>query len=298
MKDNNRHHKPRYIYGWILCGVFCMIGVPAFAAYLENVPVTLTQPDGTVIECLATGDEYYNWVHDKDGYTIVQNPMTGYYCYAILQGDELVASQYVVGKTNPLNTSLKPYVNVSSEKILARREAILQELPSKTPLAKSSQSKAATGTLNNIVVYIRFADQTEFPVEQSKYTTMFNSETGNSMKNYYHEISHNQLTISSYFYPINNGTSILSYQDAHNRNYYCPYNSVSNPEGYHDNEQTSRRRNLLTNAINHIKSQISSSLNLDFDNDGYVDNICFIIRGEATAWSTLLWPDHSALTQN
>ena len=275
-----------------------MAGSPAFAAYLENVPVTLKQPDGTVVECLATGDEYYNWVHDKDGYTIVQHPTTGYYCYAILQGDELVASQYVVGKANPLNTSLTPHVNISSEKILARREAILQELPPKTPLTKSSQSKAATGTLNNIVVYIRFADQTEFPAEQSKYTTMFNSDTGNSMKNYYREISHNQLTTNTYFYPANNGTSILSYQDAHNSNYYCPYNSISNPEGYHGNEEASRRHNLLTNAINHIKSQISSSINLDFDNDGYVDNICFIIRGEATAWNTLLWPHHSVLTQN
>jgi hypothetical protein len=30
------------------------------AAYLQNVPQTITQPDGTTLECFATGDEFYN----------------------------------------------------------------------------------------------------------------------------------------------------------------------------------------------------------------------------------------------
>ncbi len=307
MKDNNRHHNPRYLYGsiyiWILCVVFCMTSGTAFAAYLENVPVTLTQPDGTVIECLATGDEYYNWVHDKDGYTIVQNPTTGYYCYAILQGDELVASQYVVGKTNPLNTSLKPHVNISLEKISAQRESLMQNMQKKSPhSAARSTNKPCTGTLNNIVVYIRFKDQTEFPAEQTKYTSMFNSETGNSMKNYFREISYKKLTINSHFYPTNNGTTILSYQDSHERNYYCKYNDKSNPIGYTDDERFDREDALISNAINYIKAQIPSSLNIDCNNDGYVDNICFIVRGDAiyapNGSNTILWPHRSVLYSN
>ena len=296
MRNNNLHHKPRYLcsgaYIWILCSIFCLMGGSAFAAYLENVPVTLTQPDGTAIECFATGDEYYNWVHDKDGYTIVQNPTTGYYCYAILQGDELVASQYVVGKSNPLNTTLKPHVNISLEKILAQRERISEGIRPKVAITSTSrQSKSVVGTLNNIIVYIRFADQTEFSAEQSIYTNLFNGETGNSMKNYFKEISYNRLYINSYFYPQNNGSTIISYQDSHERNYYCPYNAVSNPVGYNDNERTTREHNLLINAINYIKDQIPASLNLDYDNDGYVDNICFIIKGSITSsWNTLLWP--------
>lgn len=295
MKGNNRHHRPRYPYGsiyiWILCGVFCITGGPAFAAYLENVPVTLTQPDGTVIECLATGDEYYNWVHDKDGYTIVQNPTTGYYCYAILQGDELVASQYVVGKTNPLNTSLKPHVNISTEKISIQRESVMQNMQKKVPQsAARSTNNPFVGTLNNIVVYIRFKDQTEFPAEQTKYTSMFNSETGNSMKNYFREISYKKLTISSHFYPANNGTTILSYQDSHERNYYCPY-SATNTDGYmNTSEREEREHDLLAKAINYIKNQIPASLNLDCNNDGYVDNICFIVKGGTIGYSSLLWP--------
>ncbi len=268
-----------------------MIGSPAFAAYLENVPVTLTQPDGTVIECLATGDEYYNWLHDKDGYTIVQHPSTGYYCYAELKGDELVASQYVVGKANPLNTTLKPHTNISSEKISARRESVMQSMQQNSPQATAkSANNPLVGTLNNLVIYIRFADQTEFPAAQNYYTTLFNAETGNSMKNYFREISYNKLTINSRFYPTNNGTTIVSYQDSYKRDYYCPY-SASNAIGYqNESEREKREHDLLAKAINYIKNQIPTSLNLDCNNDGYVDNICFIAKGATTGYSSILWP--------
>ncbi len=300
MKSNNKHHKPRYLYSsvymWILCGIFCLMGGSAFAAYLENVPVTLTQPDGTIIECFATGDEYYNWVHDKDGYTIIQNPTTGYYCYAIRQGDELVASQYVVGKSNPLNTTLKPHANIPPEKMLMHRENILRNMKKESAqTVLKSTNKQHVGTLNNIVVYIRFSDQAEFSANQSYYTSLFNNETGNSMKNYFREISYNKLAIHSHFYPTNNGVTIVSYQDSHERNYYCPY-SEWNTIGYNnDTERRIREHNLLEQAINYIKDQIPNSLNLDCNNDGLVDNICFIVKGGTTPYASLLWPHQWSL---
>ena len=48
-----------------------------YAAFLRNVPCTLTQPNGTELRCFATGDEYYNYLHDERGYTIMLNPETG-----------------------------------------------------------------------------------------------------------------------------------------------------------------------------------------------------------------------------
>jgi hypothetical protein len=52
------------------------------AAPIHNFPLTLRQPDGSTLHCYASGDEYYNWLHDKDGYTIIQNKATGWYTYA------------------------------------------------------------------------------------------------------------------------------------------------------------------------------------------------------------------------
>ncbi|MCK5572062.1 MAG: hypothetical protein KAJ12_04850, partial [Bacteroidetes bacterium] len=43
----------------------------ASAAPLSFVPQKLIQPDGSVLHCFASGDEFYNWLHDKDGFTIM-----------------------------------------------------------------------------------------------------------------------------------------------------------------------------------------------------------------------------------
>jgi len=32
----------------------------------------------SVLELLASGDEFYNYLHDTEGYTVVQNSETGY----------------------------------------------------------------------------------------------------------------------------------------------------------------------------------------------------------------------------
>jgi len=281
----------------ILLCFFCIISLPSYGAYLTNVPITITQPDGTKIECFATGDEYYNWAHDKDGYTIIQDKNTGYYCYAVLINDELTASQYVVGKAMPKSVNLIPNINISGEKMLEKRNEFIQKTSQNAIFQNSGTPlRGATGTVNNIVVYIRFADQTEFPaIQGTTYTPAFNSTSSgySSMRNYFKEVSYNQLDVLTHFYPTNNGTVILSYQDAHNRDYYCPYDAVTNPNGY--TSQATREHALLANAINYVASQIPSSLNLDYNNDGRVDNVCFIIRGGTTAWNTLLWPHRWSL---
>ena len=270
----------------------------SFGAYLTNVPVTIKQPNGKELKIYATGDEFHNWLHDIDGFTIIQNPKTGYYCYAILDKDEIIASKYVVGDIDPNKTDLKPNVNISSEKILAKRNEFMLATPQKAVISKAIDIKSlkTTVTLNNIVVYIRFADQTEFPANQATYTSMFNNTTSgaNSMRNYFNEATYNEIDISTSFYPSNSGTTIISYQDNHIRDYYVPY-STANDSGYTSSQRTSREHALLQRAINFVESQIPTSLNLDYDSDGYVDNICFIVRGGTTAWNTLLWPHRWSL---
>ena len=64
---------------------------------LFDQPVTVEQPDGTVLELLASGDEFYNYLHDEDGFTIVQNPRTGYFVYAENIRGKLSAGNMVVG---------------------------------------------------------------------------------------------------------------------------------------------------------------------------------------------------------
>ena len=53
-----------------------------FSAYLRDVPQKIKQPDGSILECFSSGDEFYNWVHDENGYTIVRSQVDGYCYYA------------------------------------------------------------------------------------------------------------------------------------------------------------------------------------------------------------------------
>ena len=83
---------------------FSLAYMTAFPAWINFEPQTITQPDGTVIHCFATGDEYYNWLHNQEGFTIIQNHQDGYYYYAVLDGDQLVPSTFKAGTIDPASS--------------------------------------------------------------------------------------------------------------------------------------------------------------------------------------------------
>jgi M6 family metalloprotease-like protein len=272
----------------MICAIWAVLGCLS-GAYLRFQPVSCNQPDGSKLELFATGDEFYNWLHDKDGYTVKQND-AGWYVYLDKKNkDELAFTTYVVGRDNPEAKGLKPWVNISPERMgEIRKQAVTQ-------MGLSNSGRApSTGTLNNIAIFIRFSDQTEYTQNISTYNAMFNGTTGNTMQSYFWEVSYNTLNIPTSYYPTPS-TTVVSWQDSHPRGYYSPYSS-SNTIGYSgDTERTDREFTLLVNAVNGVSSQIPTSLNLDGDNDGMVDNVCFIIKGGTDGWAELLWPHRWAI---
>ena len=268
-----------------------------YSAYLVNVPQTVQQPDGSVLHCFASGDEFYNWLHDSLGYTIVEDPQTGWYVYALPAADGQIApSNYVVGIADPVALGLPMQVSVSLDRIMAKRAEFEVEIQ-KSPPQKAGNN---IGKINNIVVFIRFSDAS-YSKTFSFMQTMFNdssSMTANSVYNFYRQASYGQLYIVSHFYPAPSGNTILSYQDIYPRSYYQPY-SQSNQNGYSTNQQQrSRKEAMLVRAIQHIADFVPSSLDLDYDNDTYVDNVCFVVAGSPGGWNDLLWPHRSTLSQN
>ena len=261
------------------------------AAYLRDIPMTLTQPDGTVLHCFASGDEFFNYLHDANGYTIIQHPLTGYYVYADKQDGKLVATNYTAGRYDPASKHLTPYNLISPEEWMARRKA--WEEPEMHP---KNRDNINHGTLNNIAIFIRFSDDSEFTNTYSSIDNMFNNMTGGygtSMRSYFQVASYGAIDIPTTFYPGHNNDAIISYQDTYPRSYFQPYNASTNTNGYNgDDQRRTREFDLLQRAVNYINSNypIPSGLNIDFDNDGLVDNVCFIVRGDVGDWNSLLWP--------
>lgn len=81
----------------------------AFAVMASPVPIDVTQPDGSKIKIIKKGDERLNWTEDLDGHTVIKDPATGAWQYAVMDnGDNLVPSGVVVvpGKKAPKGTPL------------------------------------------------------------------------------------------------------------------------------------------------------------------------------------------------
>ena len=251
------------------------------------MPTTLTQPDGTKLECFASGDEYHNWLHDKDGYTIIQSQSNGYYCYAQKSGSQIVASDLIAGRDNPAVRGLQPNINIS--------RGAYRELRNTRFQMSETRDAPTTGTVNNLVVFIRFSGESEFGQTISTYDGWFNTNTS-SQKNYFLEASYNQLTVNTTFYPAPSGGYVVSWQDSHARGYFQPYNASTNTIGYSTDDQARDREfTLLAAAIAGVGSAVPADLVIDSDGDGLVDNVVFVISGASDGWSDLLWPHRWAI---
>ena len=271
-----------FILGW---------AVPAPAVLVENSPITLAQPDGQNLFLFLTGDEFHHRVYDKNGFTVLKDPATGFIVYAAKEQGRLIPGPLVAGRDDPAGAKLAPGLDDDPFILQQAREALPY-------MAGQGAKTPSTGNINNIVVFVSFADQTEFPDTSGSlnyYSRTFNDSTGstNSLRNYFHEVSYKRLTVRSTLYPLSGDTFVVSYQDSLTRNYYCPYDAATNPIGYtggnNSYDRAAREHGLLRRAIESIASQVPAGLDIDADDDGYVDNVCFVIRGPTTAWATLLW---------
>ncbi len=299
-----------------LLALLLMVSSMASAMPLFNVPTCLVQPNGDTLHCFVSGDEYYHRLHDADGYTIVQNPVTGYWVYAdtvhlenkdrrmtnegLVCRWQIVPTEYVAGVVDPHTvTGLTPNVGIDEE---TWRERYLALSGSKNAIAAPKTSGRNHGRMNNIVIFVRFSDQiTELGTLVSSIDPILNDSSANStsMYSYFKQVSYNKLEIVSHFFPTPYSGVISCFADIHPRSYYLPYNSVTNPGGYvGDYERTSRQQGLVRRAVNYISTQVPGTLDLDMDNDGFVDNVCLVVKGDVSASGDILWPHKSTLSDS
>ena len=276
-----------------------------FSAYLTNISVVLVQPDNSELHCFTSGDEYYSWLHDDSGLPIIQSLLDGFYYYGERLGDNLVPSLNRADKILSRNQNIENWSGITRENYLKRRQRYLTGF--------ELYDAPSIGTINNINIFIRFNDELEFRNDCSDYDDPFNKIDGPSLGHYFDEVSYGLLEVITHHFPACEFNE-LSYQDAHDRSYYQPYNAITDTNGYLDcwnvDESTDagfscedstqwgyiREHILLKNAIESIKEQIPSDLDVDGNDDQLVDNVTFLVSGSPTGWSDLLWPHRWSLT--
>ena len=52
------------------------------ATWFDEIPRIIRQPDGEILECFISGDQYSRRLHDINNYTIVHHEKDGFFYYA------------------------------------------------------------------------------------------------------------------------------------------------------------------------------------------------------------------------
>ena len=196
----------------------------------------------------------------------------------------IILSLLLVFFTSFLNVKASDAQTIDTPRILGRE---------KTEISYADVNES--DGFNNVVIFIKFADEEDYeaPYDLTYYDDLFNKVDGISLRDYYLEVSYNQLTIDSYL--TDDGTNIIYYQDNYNRSHYQLFDEVTNLDGYGAQtgiEQAEREHELLKKAVDYVDDNnlISDDIDLDVNNDGDIDSITFMVSGEEDDWSDLLWP--------
>lgn len=265
------------------------------AAPLHFEPVSKSLPDGSIINIFISGDEFFNYLHDANGFPLGKGN-DGYYYYLVQKGDNFIPTSSRFNTEDPSKIAGMKKVTIPSwvtEKVKEYNKSLGEEANKK---GVKVFNKSA-GVFNNLVIYIKFLNESDFTVTRSAYDAMMNSTSSSSLRYYNREISYNLLDVVSYSFP-GGSTSNICYSDNNSRKYYQPYNASTNPTGYkNDSERTTREHSLLASAITWAANYSALPAGVDFDinKDGIVDNICFIVKGTYDGWNDLLWPHRWAL---
>ncbi|MDU1314098.1 MAG: dockerin type I domain-containing protein [Clostridium septicum] len=152
--------------------------------------------------------------------------------------------------------------------------------------------------INNIVIFIRFKGEREF-VNKDSISVINDIYNGDdiSLKAYLSDLTYGRVKSSTTFYPLNSENNYYSYEAPHSREYYKK-KSIKNLQGYENNsERFTRENELLVEATNSISSQVNiPKEKLDYNGDGAIDNVTYVISGLPEGHGDLLWPHKTTLS--
>ena len=266
----------------IACWAVASLAVPA-----DPTPARLTQPDGSTLTVVLHGDEFFHFTTTLDGYTVMKNA-AGYYTYARLDGDRLVAGDRIARDKaersaadhaaladTPKGLTGQAMVQ-SGRQMAARRNSAMHRV--------GADGEMGYENFRGLIILINYTDKKfSMPNANSFYNDMVNTHnfTGynmngrwvnmvGSVRDYYYDNSARQ------FDPV---FDIVGPIDV---SYTC-----TSPQG------TSNAEPIFREALQKADATVDFS-QYDSDGDGYVDMVFFLVAGLSANYSgnneNYLWP--------
>ncbi len=261
---------------------------------------TFTQPDGTAFQVRGWGDQHHAVFETLNGYTVIQDPMTGFYEYANISpdGEELLLTGARPGLMNPRNLRLAP--NLRIRRTVAKAKAIesvglppgtsrweirrkqykemLRSTIAVPGIAPAPPNRQTVGDFIGLCLLIQFPDVPG---------TISREEVDDFCNKPGYTGFGNNGSVYDYFFEVSGGR--LRY-----KNLVAPYYTAKYPRNYYTNEliaQPIRARQLIREALEHLHSQGFDFTNLTTDDQDYVYAVNVFYAGtRVNNWSKGLWP--------
>ncbi len=265
------------------------------AAPILNKNYELRQGDGSLVQVIISGDEYYQDVETPDGYSLIRDPVTGWICYAQLSKDnkQLLSTGivYTGGTVSQKKTTdyLNKHLRIDKESVLEIRKQRISELNGESTetdfrsydLSKKVSTKV--DTIYGVTVLVDFPD-TKSAIPRDSIVNFLN-RTGykgygnnGSVRDYYYDISAGKLIYLQ---------KVTNFVTAKNKKSF--YDRTDN-SGYDGSNE------LITEILTTLKNQGTFKFNQATINDRVVRAVNFLYAGSASAgWAQGLWP-HSGAT--
>lgn len=265
----------------------------------RNKLFTFTQPDGTEFEVIGNGDQHHAVFETLDGHTVVKDPTTGFYQFAILSvdGEELEASGARVDRFDAQALNLTPHVRASSASVRGLAEERFRLMTGgrrceqrcehhrqqaraagTDGLVAAPPSRGTIGDISGLCLLVDFSDD-EATITQQEVADFCNQEgysaNGNngSVRDYFHDNSGGMLTYT---------------------NVVTAYYRARQPKSHYTDPSIQygvRARQLIKEALDQLSNQGFNFAQLSADSDGFIYALNIFYAGAVqNNWSEGLWP--------
>ena len=265
-------------------GLLCLA---AQAIPADPRPLQVTQPDGSTLSISLHGDEFFHITTTQDGYTVLRNA-AGYYTYAQLSGDRLVASDHIARDAAQRNAADLAFLSAlpkglasqsmaeSGQRRLARRNDAMRRV--------GADGYMDYDNFRGLIILVNYSNK-KFSMANpnSFYDALVNTH---DFTGYYQGSSFVPMTgsVRDYFYDNSNHIfdptfDIIGPIDV---DYSCtfPQSTVNSSE--------------LFREVLEVADPLVDFSDYDTDGDGYVDMVFFLVAGFSANYSgnneDYLWP--------
>lgn len=196
---------------YLVASAFLAVAPSVHAAPASPATFTLQQPNGTIFSANVRGDEFQNWTETVGGYTVIKNPATGVFEYAVPNavGLPILSGVTVVPDGASVNVPenlwppkhLKPARNVEMEKFQenALNTARTKRFGSGAAFTSPTGTWAPTpvsGAKKILLVLVNFTDATLQPGAATYWGNVVHSTTTPSVVKYYQDNSFGTVAVT------------------------------------------------------------------------------------------------------